>query len=717
MNEATQRPDEIEVTDSLRRRDAVYCRRCGRELTNLDSYAAGMGPVCVTYFGICQKELARLNMAMDPNLVAAAMDDGPSIISLNNKGDRFVLRYKFDEDGSIRKEIKKIPGWNFDFKETKLWSIPATKEGMETALRILPQARIYVKDLERIKEIMEGRVKPTVRIPQEQSRLADFADGLIVMKFAKDFDLINRIKEDIPGRRWDPAKIQWTCPISYQAVETLKELNFQFTPALVAKIEVLTPKKVTDLKLPEGLKLYRFQEDGVKRVEALRGRAIIGDEMGLGKTVQALAWLRLHPEARPAVVVVPAVVKVNWVREANKWCPGEPVIMLSGKAGSDPDLLLQIAEHQDKAIIVVNYDILSGNGKAGWAEILKKHLKIQALIIDESHYIKNNKAQRTQCVKDLGKNVPYVIAMSGTPIINRPIEFYNAIRLVNPAIFPNWFQYANRYCAPSFNGFATNYNGASNTEELHRILSERVMIRRLKAEVRQDLPDKLRSVVPMEIDNRAEYRKAVRDFLSWLEETEGEEAAAKASAAEKLVSIGKLKQLAARGKLASVISWIREVLEQDEKLIVFCIHHWMVDAIYDEFKEVAVTLTGKDGMDKRQRAVDDFQADPKVRLFIGNIKAAGVGITLTAASHVAFLELGWTPGEHAQAEDRAHRIGQDKVVNIYYLVAERTIEEDIALLLDKKREVLSQVLDGKPVEKEAILTELLNKLKESRNGK
>jgi SWI/SNF-related matrix-associated actin-dependent regulator 1 of chromatin subfamily A len=269
------------------------------------------------------------------------------------------------------------------------------------------------------------------------------------------------------------------------------------------------------------------------------------------------------------------------------------------------------------------------------------------------------------------------------------------------------------------------------------------MIRRLKKDVLKDLPAKIRSVVPLELENRDEYERAVEDFLGWLErhetelarkklETEqfvedpdkleqvakrvGKAAADRAAGAEALVSIGKLKQLAARGKIKTAVSWIRDVVEQDEKIIVFAVHHWVVDRLMEEFGAQAVRLTGKESQEQRQEAVDRFQNDDSVRVFVGNVAAAGVGITLTAASHVCFMELPWTPGAVCQAEDRAHRIGQEQTVNVYYLVAEGTIEEDIAEMLDRKADVLGQVLDGKKAKEESILGELLRKMKEKKNG-
>jgi SNF2 family DNA or RNA helicase len=359
----------------------------------------------------------------------------------------------------------------------------------------------------------------------------------------------------------------------------------------------------------------------------------------------------------------------------------------------------------DPNIVIINYDILED-----WLEVLLG-IHPQVLVIDECHLIKNGKAKRTKATIALGKAVPHVIALSGTPVINRPIEVYNALRLVNPTLFPNFWDFAQKYCGARHNGFGWDFRGASNTEELHKILSTTVMIRRLKSEVLQDLPDKIRTSLPFEISNLSEYQEAEANFTEWLLQERGEESVEKASRANMLVKIEALKQLAVKGELSQALEWVENFIETDGKLVVFAVHREVVDTLYSKFKDVAVKVDGSVSGEDRDKAVQEFQNNDKIRLFVGNIKAAGVGLTLTAASSVAFLELPWTPGELDQAEDRVHRIGQRESVNIYYLLANGTIEEKIASMLDRKRRVVDAVIDGKETEQESLLTELINAYK------
>jgi len=566
----------------------------------------------------------------------------------------------------------------------------------------------------------------------------------ILFSFPKGDDrfmtTLNRVKS-LSGRRFHADNKSWSTSLSIENVMKLVEWDFELSEDLKEWYVRQTSSSATDRAAKnmlniEGLKmqLYPFQKAGVSFVQDRGGRAIIADEMGLGKTAQVIAWLHANPNIRPAVIVVPASIKYNWMREIQKWIGNGPSIsVLSGRNG--------YKDLKDSEIVIVNYDILGlkykkcpdcdGNKqscktckeKGGFFVIREDLMKLspKAIILDECHYIKNDKAQRTKAVRILASGVPHVIALSGTPIVNRPVEFFNTIRLVQPALFKSRWAYLKRYCNPVFNGYGWDFRGSSNTKELHDILVKTVMVRRLKKDVLKDLPAKTISVVPVEIENKKEYRRAESDLISWIAEQEGLEKANKASRAKVLVSFEKLKQLAVKGKITQAINWIEDFLESGEKLIVFATHREVINQLMDHFKSKTgiVKLDGSTSSQDRQKAVDKFQTDANTRLFVGNIRAAGVGITLTAASNVCFLELGWTPGEHSQAEDRVHRIGQEAVnaVTAWYLIAHNTIEEDIASIIDSKRKVLASVLDGQDVAEESIVSQLVKAMADKVNGR
>lgn len=521
----------------------------------------------------------------------------------------------------------------------------------------------------------------------------------------------------------------WEVPVSIQAIEILKKLNFEFSKALENwkenDLTYVTEKTNTPKKL-KGLKLYPYQLKGVQFIEEKQGRALIADEMGLGKTVEALAWLKLHPENRPVLIICPSSLKINWKRECSKWVKGAKTSILEGSTPYD----------FTGNIIIINYDILQH-----WVSKLKT-FGFNTIIVDEAHYIKNNSAKRTKAFKRIIKDVTHLIALTGTPIENRPIEIYNIVHAINPQIFPDYMMFAREFCGAKKDRFGWDMSGATNTKRLNSILKHSIMIRRKKADVLKELPSKLIVKVPIEIDNRRKYVKAEEQFIAYVREkfsghvTEEIEAELKRFAKDNKIKVGKelsnqdiqmlkmekfrraenapilaqietLKQLAVEGKLAQITDWIENFLDSsNEKLVVFAIHKKTIEALIQRFPD-AVKIDGSVSMQKRQRVVDLFQNDPNTRLFIGNIKAAGVGITLTAASNAAIIEFPWSPGELAQAADRIHRITQTKQVTIYNLIGENTIEERILRLLKNKENIIDKVLDGKQGKDSTVLVELI----------
>jgi SNF2 family DNA or RNA helicase len=543
-------------------------------------------------------------------------------------------------------------------------------------------------------------------------------------------ETLKQIKS-LTGTHWCPDEIgkPWKCKASLINLRALKEWGFELSESAQAWHDSMMIDQSALQEIDPGLSnnvLYKFQKQGICFLNETNGRALIGDEMGLGKTVQAIGYLNMNPETCPAVVICPASLKRNWEREIQKWTGNKFTIhIISGLPNKQ--VTIPGFEVGKPAIIIINYDILANRTKidktdkpeffggkkkrieipnTGWIDFLPA-INPKTLILDEIHYVKDNNAARTKAIKKLAKNCEHVIGLSGTPIINRPIEFYNAIQMINPNIFPGWRYYATKFCAGYEGQWGWDVSGSSNTELLHKIMTSTIMLRRKKADVLADLPAKQRSVVPLEIDNRSNYNAAENDIIGWIEENFGARAAEKASYAEALVEFEKLKQLAVHGKMKAVIEWISNFLESDEKLIVFADHKFVVDTLMDAFSGIAVKIDGSTPVKNRMDVVDAFQNDPNVRLFIGT-KAAKEGLTLTAASNVAFAELYWEPGSHDQAEDRCYgRLSDLHGANIWYLIAQDTVEEKIAALLDHKRKILTSILDGETVEDESLLSNLL----------
>ena len=430
---------------------------------------------------------------------------------------------------------------------------------------------------------------------------------------------------------------------------------------------------------------YPFQVKAANQAKKWSGRCLLALEMGLGKSLTSLLWAYEHPEARPIIIVCPASLKWNWERECKVHFGMRAEIL----EGINPKRYTFSFTRRN--IVIVNYDILYA-----WLDFLKA-LKPQLIILDECHYIANLSARRTKTVRKLCSGVPHVLALSGTPLTNRPLELWPTLNILRPELFPSLRQFCFRYCAPRRVPWGTgwDFSGASHLDELHAILTSKAMVRMRKADVLKDLPPKRIITVPVEISNRKEYDKAHKDFIQWLAEKDMAKAR-RAMAAERLVRMHGLKRLVGQLKRPAVEEWVDNFLmDSDGKLALFGTHVEITEGFHKRYQKQSVLVNGRVVGKDRQKAVDQFQRHDKTRLFVGNIKAAGVGLNLTAASTMAFAEFGWTPGEHTQAMDRLHRIGQTLGVDAFWLVAQGTIEEHLVKIVQDKATVLGKTLDGK----------------------
>jgi SWI/SNF-related matrix-associated actin-dependent regulator of chromatin subfamily A-like protein 1 len=443
-----------------------------------------------------------------------------------------------------------------------------------------------------------------------------------------------------------------------------------------------------------GGELHPFQRAGVRYALARR-RTFIADEQGLGKTVQALATIEAD-DAFPTVVVCPASMKLVWEREAKHWLPKRKVAVLGGRTDE-----VWSEETATAEIVVLNYDILD------WHADKLAELEPRALILDESHYVKNARAARTRAALDLSRQLPdgaLRLALTGTPILNRAEELVSQLRVLGRLKdFGSGARLTRRFRA------------AGSDDRLHWNLRAHCYVRRTKKQVLPQLPAKRHDTVPVLLSNEHEYRLAERDVIAWLQtlpldlRTIDAKVAA-ALRAEQLVRLNNLRQLAARGKLPTAVAWVADFLESGEPLVVFAEHIATQKAVLDRFPN-ALHILGSDTSRARQNAVDSFQAEDGPQLIVCSLKAASQGITLTRASNVAFLELDWTPARHDQAEDRLHRIGQDSAVTAWYLLAPDTIDETMAELLERKRSLIDAVTDGQVRDEERLVDAVVRELR------
>lgn len=450
-------------------------------------------------------------------------------------------------------------------------------------------------------------------------------------------------------------------------------------------IDVIRKKTDTTFNV-KGLKkeLYPYQKVGVEFLVASGGRAIVADAPGLGKTAQALGLIK-HMGYKRTLVVCPASVKFAWEGEVTKWTRLSSVVIDSKTdlAKIDPEI----------NVWIINYDIL----KKHHAQLQKT--RFDCIVGDECQLIKSTAAIRTKAFRAISREIANVVLLSGTPLLSRPSELFSLLNIIDMKTWNNWYEFARKYCAAHQTRWGMDTSGASNIEELHARI-KRYFIRRDKTEVLKELPPKTFINVPVQLDKdiTKEYDTAANNLAAYLREYSGKQPAAiaKALAAEKLTQLNVLRQLNAIGKVPTAIELVESVLDAGEKVLVFCSFIEPLETMRKHFGDQAVMITGKTPVAERGNIVNAFQTDKNVKVFLGGIKSAGVGITLTAASNVIFLDYSWNPADHQQAQDRVHRPGQvASAVNIYQLEAIGTIDEDLKDILEHKQGIFDQVIDGK----------------------
>ena len=449
---------------------------------------------------------------------------------------------------------------------------------------------------------------------------------------------------------------------------------------------------IADTAAVLGGELAPFQWAGVRYALDAR-RAFLADEQGLGKTVEALATIEAD-NAYPAIVVCPASIKLGWEREVARWLPHRSVAVVRGRSPVPPT----------GEITIVNYEIVA----AHFAALARRPLR--AIVIDESHYCKNPQAKRTQAVRRLAHSVApdgLRLALTGTPVLNHPDELIAQLRVIGRL---EEFGSGAR--------FSREFQTERSEERLHWHLRRRCFVRRLKSEVLPQLPAKRQVVVPVSPTNEREYRLAEHDVIAWLRSQPLDLSALDARIAatlraERLAQLTTLQRLAARGKLAAALAWLEDFLSSGEPLVVFARHVEVQQAVLARFPD-ALHLLGRDSLAQREMSIAAFQQAAGPRLIVCATRVAAQGITLTRASNVCFLELEWTPAMHDQAEDRCHRIGQRDSVTSWYLLAADTIDETMARLIQRKRELVSAVTDGRQQASHGLVEGVVRELRDGR---
>ena len=518
------------------------------------------------------------------------------------------------------------------------------------------------------------------------------------LSFNYKTSIIERVRQ-IPGRRFDGARKVWIVPtrsrvdlerMIYQ-IQQFENINWVSGTTKKEEDIAYDVPELPDLTIPHSLKIqpYPYQLKGIARGLELK-RFMNCDEPGLGKTLQSIATINLA-NAFPCLVICPSSLKINRQREWEKFTDKKAMV-LTDKVRDTWTFFYQTGMHQ---VFIVNYESLKKyfvqriKKAEGWTlrdvEFRNSINLFKSVIIDESHRCKSASTQQAKFCKGICTGKEWVIELTGTPVVNRPKDLIPQLAILNRMDdFGGYKPFVNRYCS--------GQREASNLKELNFNLWKYCMFRREKSLVLTDLPDKIRQVNTCEITNRKEYMDAERDLIMYLQKYKDadDEKIEKALRGEVMVRINILRQISARGKVRDVIEFVKDFRENGKKIILFCSLHEVVDQLKRYFP-TAVSVTGRDSQDEKQRAVDAFQNNPKADIIICSIKAAGVGLTLTASSNVAFVEFPWTYADCCQCEDRAHRIGQKDSVTCYYFLGRRTIDEKVYRIIQEKKNIANAV--------------------------
>lgn len=460
-------------------------------------------------------------------------------------------------------------------------------------------------------------------------------------------------------------------------------------------VQSYEPLPLPVLTVPHNLLIepYEYQKEGI--AYALdKKRCILGDEQGLGKTIEAIGLLTAT-RAFPALVICPASLKINWQRELRKF-GGLTAVILDDKNRHTWQRFWEIRKQDGSPcaeVYIVNYESLrkffvqkvrrEGRFTLKSVDFDERINLFRTVIIDESHKCKTSSTQQSKFVQGIAMGKEYILELTGTPVVNNNTDLVQQLTIMNRlGDFGGYTKFMARYCAGE--------HKSSHLKELNYLLRKNCFVRRLKKDVLTQLPDKTRSYLVTDIDNMKEYKEAERDIIKYLVKYKDadDEKIQRTIRGAIMVKMGVLKQISARGKVGGAIDIIHNTIDGDQgqKLIVFCFLKEVVSALKQEFRD-AVTVTGDDTPQQKQYAVDRFQTDERVRLIILNYKSGGVGLTLTAASNVLFVEFPWTAADCVQAEDRAHRNGQKNAVNCVYLLGQDTIDEYMYQLIQTKKTI------------------------------
>lgn len=512
------------------------------------------------------------------------------------------------------------------------------------------------------------------------------------------------------GFEWNHKIGFWTTQNKFNALKAINYADAESFPILDSFRQEINTKieesytAISDIDIPKpdnGMDFFPFQRAGIEFCSK-KDHSFLFDDTGVGKTIQGIGLINFL-KARKVLIICPNSLKINWKRELDKWL-------------YDKSLTYDVsssAEIKMTDIMIVNYEMFRNKittKKSLDYNVTKmlfnsiKKITFDLILIDESHRIKNWSANTTKNIFKLRKQTKKSVLMTGTPVLNRPEELWIPLRWaeIHKDFALNKEDYLIKYCGASYNPRFKAYVSNSNKlnketlNDLQTKLRASVMMRRTKEQVFPEMPKKIRQIIEVDVDpnlflpfkdlEREIYSidsDTERSILSYIKPTE-------------LPLLTELRRVSGEAKYDAVVEYVSSLVENDEKVIVFCHHVDLIERYEMAFKKFgAVKISGSVNNVKRDEAVQKFQNNPKCKVLIGQMDSAGVGLTLTASSNVVFAELHYVPAIASQCEDRALRYGQKKTVNVHILCGNDTLDAYIAKMIVRKQKLIDQIVEVK----------------------
>jgi len=609
--------------------------------------------------------------------------DKVDIVKKQGKNCDYILRKKYNDDKNYISQILKS----------------LNLKGCNSSNKFIPEIYKYTSVKDRL-SILQGLMDTdgTCNKSRRKNEFTGTEFSTVSEKLAND---VVEIVQSLGGVARKKSRIT---TYTYNGEKKQGKLSYRINIKLQGDMNPFRLKRKKELyKEPEKYKVARYIKDiqFEKYGEAVcisidsPNKLYVTEHFIVTHNTTSTIIAALESNAKKILIICPASLKINWEREIKNYSD-RSVYIADGKNFSI-----------DHDFVIVNYDILKN-----FYDLKEKENSLiyqfnpDLIIIDEAHYVQNGQAQRTKLVNNFSKKVDRLWLLTGTPMTSRPMNYFNLLSLIESPVAQNWMAYAIRYCQgyqfKAGNRKVWNVTGASNLEEL-RDRTSRQVLRRLKEDV-LDLPDKIITPVYLRLRSRL-YEGLMGEYYNWYDNKKEESS----SLTVQFSKLMKVRQVISEEKVSSTIELAQNILDQDKKVIIFTNFTETLNKIKEHFGKQAVHLDGSCSKPQRQYAVDQFQENDKIKVFVGNIKAAGVGITLTAAEAVIINDLSFVPGDLSQAEDRAYRYGQKNSVSVYYPIFENTIEGIIYDMINNKKQNIATVM-GDNLNSGDVVEEIMNKI-------